>query len=294
MSAQQTEARIAAALAARAGGITMDTSTIEDRFAELQARAPAARARRRRTLAAGAALATAAAVVAVVGLSGVLPDGSSDDRSLPAAPAPRVLVGSGNLVPGDAYTVEAFDVPFTLEVPEPPIQGGEGRWEYNIAGDVFELDLGENSAALELVAPDQTYAPDRAWNEQTVLVAAPDDVAGWVAWLEATGLVSVTGRTDVEVDGFPAARLEVTVGDAAGGCPVAGADPCVAVYPKTSPTDEPDTVGTGDQAGFAAGDAEITVIDVGDRAVLLLASGPAGSDTWRTGSRDVVGGLDLG
>lgn len=288
----QTEQRISAALHARAGGIVMGTSTLEKRFAEMQERGVKQAARRRRTATAGAVLAAAAAVVAVVAFAGVL---TEDDVAAPPAsgePALETLVGSGFPEVETRFAVEQ-PVPMSLVVPE---KGDvPGRWAYSVDEGSFWLGLdvspstGNANVTVEQV--DEVYAPDRAWTEQTALVPAPTDADGWIAWVEGTGFATVSGRTDVVIDGVPATRFTVDVADALPetylGC--APGERCLGLRPL-------DAIGSGFQAGFPEGSTvELTVLEAGGQPLLASALGaPETADQWLPLMRSVVDSLELG
>jgi hypothetical protein len=298
-----TEQQIAAALSARAGGITMDTITLEKRFQEVRDRGARDRKRRRQAVG-GAALATAAAVLAAFAVVGGLPSGGDDDE--PFAEREEVsgpsLVGIGTLPEAETFSVESVPVPFTFSVPATTDPGD--RWTYYTGepgpdgrdptfGLSFKAGRGGEATGLDIVLPTEVYAPDRPWTEQDSLVAAPVDAEGWIDWFAQTGVVDVTDEERVEIGGLAATRLTVQVAE----LPVSymgcnPSQPCVALIPVTNPVVGPARVGTGQQLGLFGDTAEVTVVELGDRAVLVTAFGPQlSADAWLPRIRAVVDSL---
>lgn len=261
--------------------------------------APAARApvRRRevwrqRWQVPAAALAAAATVVAAFVLTpqrtqtdDVL--GSGADREL-AVLAPPYLFGSGTLPDAEVSSVERFPVPFTFRAPALP--GGGESWWYQ-TGRAFEVGFGRNAA--QVLAPTETYDPGRTWQGQRQLVPAPTDAAGWSQWLEDSDHVEVTSRKYLVIGGAPATRFEVELDDlpdAYDGC--GGGRRCLAVHPFDDPGVGPGQAGTGPQAGLDDSVAELTVIELGDRAVLVLVGGnPDAREEWLPTLRRLVDSL---
>ena len=281
---EQTELRIAAALSARARGITMDTSTLEHRLAEVQERGARDRRRRRGTAVGAAVLATAAAVLAALTLGGGL---LRDDEPAPPADRERAvivqpsLVGSGRPEAERTLSVERFAVPFTFALPD---QGDTpGTWYYDVGdGRTFYVGLDASArtghANVVLTTPGEVHDPERPG---AATVDAPVDGDGWQRWLESTGEVAVTDREDLTVGGAPATRLTLALdGDVPtelGPCPPRETNRCLTLGPDLP------------SLGAAS---ELTVIDLGTRTVVAVAVGaPETTDEWLPLLRSVVDSL---
>ena len=293
-----TEERVAAALSARAGGITMDSSTIEKRFAQVQERGQQDR-KRRRGLALGAGVLAAAAVAVgafTVGDS-LLGDETAAPRvadSVDTEPAPAAVRpmpnGAGDPAPGRYSAAGAF-VPF--EVVIPATGDVPGSWHYEL-GESFWLSL-DNSvatghASVGLNSVEQVYRPGGAlpFAKDAPMQAAPTDVDGWVAWLEATGAVEVRERASVQVDGAEATRLTLTVSPdiAPSSFPCAPGESCLALSPEG-----PSLVGSAAEGAFTS---ELTLVPAGDRLLVSVAGGRTDSeDAWLPLVRSVVESFDF-
>lgn len=289
-----TEERIAAAFAAQAGEISMETSTIERRLAEVRERTQQDRRGRRRLTVVAGGLAVAAAAAAALTLGGTLLD--DDDRALPgpAEQAPAEVVplppGSGNPGPG-TYSADSM-VPLTFTLPE--LDGVPGAWHYEYGADAFGVGLDRSvptgHANLRMSLLTQVYDPASPlpYGEATPLVAAPADVAGWLSWLEATGAVEVVERSEVVVDGAPATRLRLQVAaDVPGsGFPCVPDESCVALAPEG-----PSLVAEG---RFGAVTTEMTLLPVGDRLLVVVALGRTDSEgDWLPLLRSVLESVDV-
>ena len=290
-----TEQRIAEALSAFSGGITMDTSTMDKRFTEVRERGVQDRRRRREMAVGAAALAAAAALLAAFTLGGGLFGG--DDRALPdVAEGPRFegaqpASGEGFPLEGETYSVvpPEFPVPFAFTV---PAKGDlPGKWHYG-TGPVFGINLDDSPstghAMVEVLSLTETYDSSSPWFEQTSLTAAPVDAEGWVAWIEASGKAKVTAREELDIDGVPATRLVI---DAEGlpRHPFQGGA-VLAMQPIGD-----GTVGDGIQAGIPEDlYVEMTVFETEGRPLLTLTSGaPDTRDAWLPVMRSIVDSLQL-
>jgi hypothetical protein len=288
---QGTEDRIAAALRAHADAVTLGPVALEQRLQDVRERG--SRARRRRWVAVtGAGLVAAAAtVLSVLLLAGGLPwqqeAAPYADREVAVLGEPFAF-GEGTPVPGTRYSVREAPVPFTYSVPDKGSVPGTWHWG---SGDPYSINLDASPstgfAGVALSEETQVYSPDRPWTEQDQLVPAPPDADGWQAWLEATGLVEVVERAEIDVGGIPATRLTVQVADelpaAHVGC--APSERCVAFRPLG-----PGTVGSGFQAGLPEGaTGELTVLRVGDRTLLATTVGARDTaDQWLPLMRAVI------
>jgi hypothetical protein len=287
-----TEQQIAVALSARAGGITMDTSTLEQRFAQVQERGRQDRRRRRAAAVGAAVLATAAAVLAAFTLVGALPGQEEAapyaDREVAELSEPY-LVGSGRPGPGGPYSVAQFALPFTFELPPP----GEvpGVWGYSVGDSVtigLEASPSTGHANLTVSTLESVYDPQlpQPVEGSQSLVPAPQDAEAWERWLEQTGVASVSGRQELDVGGVPAIRLTVDVADdlPASGFPCAPGESCMTVAP-----DGPSLVGSARSEPVTS---ELTVLDVEGRAVVVTVLGlTSTSDQWLPLIHSVVGSL---
>ena len=251
--------------------------------------------RPRRQVAAAALVAVAAAAAAVLALT--LPDREPADVLAPqpdgrerAVLAPPYLTASGTLPDGEVRSVEAFPVPFTFE--SPAQEPGARPWRYRVADLV---DIGNIESGLVMTAPSRTYDPARPWQGQQPgeLVPAPTDADGWGTWLEQTGLVTITERTDLRIGGARATRFGLDLADLPAGYDgCGGGRTCLAITPMLDPQVGTAQVGTGPQVGIDDETAELTVIEVDDRAVLALATtDPGSADRWLPALRAVVESL---
>lgn len=290
-----TEARIAEALSAFSGGITMDTSTMEKRFTEVREKGARDRRRRRGMAVGAAALAAAAAVAAALTLGGGI--FGEDDRALPDVAEGPVFEGaqpaSGEGFPleGTTYSVAPpeFPVPFAFTV---PAKGDlPGKWHYG-TGPVFGINLDDSPstghAMVEVMSLTETYDSSRPWFEQTSLTAAPTDADAWVAWLEASGQARVASREELEIDGVPATRLVVETQELPK-APFQGGG-VLAMQPIGD-----GTVGDGIQAGIPDDlYVEMTVFETEGRPLLTLTSGaPDTKDAWLPVMRSIVDSVQL-
>lgn len=295
-----TEERIAAAFAARAGGITMETSTIEKRFAEVRDRGVQERRRRRAVVVGAAALAAAAAVTAAFTFGGGLLD---DDRALPPAREAPAPVPAGDVtvtgevfpLPGTTYVVgEPFVVPFSFEVPD---QGSvPGKWrigppEQRLAGVGLDNSRETNYANVLVAVPEQVYDPaqPKPFSAQEAMVAAPEGADGWQQWLEATGAVEVTERVELQVGGVAATRFSLDVADdlPRSGFPCVGGESCLPLGPQG-----PVLVGAN---GASQGWSELTVLDVEGQTVIAVSYGSARTvEQWLPLMRSVIDSLRFG
>lgn len=250
----------------------------------------------RRTLAAAAALVAAAVSAGVFVLTGT--DEDPADVLTPPAERERAvltqpyLTASGTLPDRPVQSVHDVPVPFTFSS---PLADPQARpWRYRIAADIF--DMGNLEAGMRVLTPTETYAPDVPWTEQTALVPAPSDRAGWAQWLEETGQVEVTARRELLIGGAPATRFTLDLGQlptAYQGC--GGGRTCLAIAPMLDPTVGPPRVGVGPQEGIDEETAEMTVIEVEDRAVLVVTGGdPDSRDGWLPTLRTVIDSLRFG
>lgn len=256
-----------------------------------RARATGRDRRPRRTLAAAAVFVVGAFSVVVFALgapgdapSDVLTPAEGDTAVLP----PSSLFGAGTLPDRPVQSVQGVPVPFTFSTP--PQVPGARPWRYRVA-DLF--DLGNGVGGLVVLAPTETYAPGGPWKGQTELVPAPTDVAGWARWLEQTGQVDVAERHELLIGGAPATRFTLGLGDlpaAYEGC--GGGRTCVALAPMLDPDVGAARVGAGAQVGIDDETAEMTVIELEGRAVLVLTGGePDRSGEWLPVLRAVVDSL---
>lgn len=244
-----------------------------------------------------APLAAAALVVVAVSASVLsLPSSDRDRPDVLGAPAGREtadlsapdLVASGTLRGEPVYSVRSFAVPFTFS--NPARSAEDPSWSYMV-GETFEL--GNIVSGLTVLAPTQTYDPTSTWQGQRTLVTAPVDAAGWERWLEQTGHVDITRRQQVVVGGAPATRFTVEAEDlpaAYDGC--GGGRRCLAITPFADPAVGAARVGSGPQAGIDRDTREMTVIELEDRAVLVLTTAkPGAGDTWLPALRAVIDSL---
>lgn len=249
--------------------------------------------RHRRSVAAAAALTLAAAAVAVFALT--LPSSEPADVLAPspdgrerAVLAPPYLTASGTLPDAERRSVQAFPVPFSFESPRQ--EPGSRPWQYRVA-DLF--DIGNIESGLVLTAPSGVYDPTRPWEGQDALVDAPTDADGWGRWLERTGLVTITERTDLRIGGARASRFTLDLAALPagyGGC--GGGRSCLAITPMLDPQVGTARAGTGPQVGIDEDTQELTVIEVDGRAVLALANAdPESADRSLPALRDVVESL---
>ena len=250
--------------------------------------------RPRGALTAAAALVVGAVSVGVFAL-GSPDDGPADVLTPPPGPretavlVPPYLVGAGSLPDRPVQSVQDVPVPFTFRTP--PEVPGTRRWQYSMAGGLF--DLGNIVSGMTVLAPTGTYDPEVPWQGQDELVPAPTDADGWAAWLDATGLVEVTERRELSIGGAPATRFSLDLADlpaAYEGC--GGGRTCLALVPMQDPQVGPARVGTGPQAGIDDETPELTVVELEDRAVVVLTSGdPDRADAWLPTVRAVVDSL---
>lgn len=290
----------------------MDTIELQERFADVRERGERERNRRRRAVAAAAVLATAAVAAGAFGLvvvDGVpwrdAPPASFADRE-PAVLGEPSLVGIGTLPDAPVYTVKPVPHPFTFQAP--PQGDIEGTWKYATGepgpegrDPVFSVGIDQRTrsgaaAGIDVLMPTETYAPERPWTEQDALIAAPTDADGWADWLERTGQVDVTDRENLEIGGLTATRFELSVADLPDsyvGCSPNRA--CVALLPLTNPIIGPARVGAGNQLGIGEDTAELTVIELGERDVLVTASGDSNQrEQWLPLMRSVIDSLRFG
>jgi hypothetical protein len=253
--------------------------------------------RPQRTLAAAAAL-----VVLVVGVvsAGIValsaPDDDLPDVLSPpserevAALSPPYLGGSGGTLPQQpVQSVQDFPVPFTFSTP--PQDPDARAWRYYRNADLF--DMGNGASGITVIAPTETYDPAVTWKGQTELVPAPTDGDGWAAWLGQTGQVDVSQRRELMIGGAPATRFTLDLGELPTGYEgCGGGRTCVALMPMLDPQVGPARVGTGPQTGLDDETPELTVIELEDRAVLVLTTGkPDSMDHWLPILRAVVDSL---
>lgn len=293
-----TEERVSAALAARAGGITMDSSTIEKRFAEVQERGKQDR-KRRRGLVIGAAVLAAAAVAvgaftvgdSLLGDETAAPRIADSVDTVPAPAAPRPMPnGAGDPAPG-RYVADAAFVPFAVTIPDKVIVAGS--WHYEL-GDSFWISL-DNSvetgfANVGLNVVEQVYRPGGPlpFAKDAPTQPAPADADGWVAWLEATGAVEVRERTTVRIDGAAATRLTLVVSTqiAPSGFPCAPGESCLALAPEG-----PALVGGTQEGVFTS---ELTLVPAGDQLLVSVANGRTNTeDRWLPLLRSVLESFDF-
>ena len=246
----------------------------------------------------GPLAAAAALVVAALAAGAVVWSAPSDDPADVLQPlaeretaqlSPPFLVGSGPLPDRPVQSVQDVPVPFTFRTP--PQDPDVRPWQYYLGEGYF--DLGNILSGITVIAPTQTYDPTTPWQGQDALVAAPTDAEGWADWLDATGHVEITDREQSLVGGAVATRFALDLGDlpaAYEGC--GGGRTCLALMPMADPSVGPARVGEGPQAGIDEQTPELTVIELEDRAVLVLTTArPDTTDDWLPTLRALVASL---
>jgi hypothetical protein len=256
--------------------------------------ATAVRRRPRRTLAGAAALLLAAVSVGMFALS-ASQDEAPDVLTAPAERERAVLSepylsGSGGSLPDKpVQSVQDFPVPFTFSTPQPLPAARE--WRYFRTPDQF--DLGNIDSGITVIAPTGTYDPARTWQGQTELVPAPTTGAGWAKWLEQTGQVEVFEPRELLIGGASATRFSLELADLPAGYDgCGGGRTCLALLPMHDPQVGPARVGSGPQVGIDEETRELTVVQLEDRAVLILTNGePDTADARLPALRAVVESL---